>query len=303
MAIEKLKQRKSSRVLRYFPDRKQQSLKELVHDSVKVAIEIGYRHIDGAYAYLTEEDIGQAFQDKFADGTLNREDLFYTSKLWNTFHQPHLVRPVLEKALKTLQLDYIDLYIIHMPMSLKPTDELFPVNEHGEILFDHVDLLQTWEALEKCKDAGLVRSIGVSNFNRMQLELILNKVGLKYKPVCNQIECHPYLNQKEMLEFCKSHDIVIVAYGVLGSPSGGIWVDQSCPSLMEDPVLNSIGKKYNKTSAQVSIRYILQSGCVALVKSFKSEHMQQNIQLPKAWDLEPLYAGNLMDASGSDWYS
>ncbi|KAM4675754.1 prostaglandin F synthase 1-like [Discoglossus pictus] len=230
-----------------------QSLKEMVQQSVKCAIDIGYRHIDGAYVYLTEHGIGQAFKEKFADGTIKREDLFYTSKLWNTFHQPHLVRPVLEKALKNLQLDYIDLYIIHMPTSFK--------------------------ALEKCKDAGLVRSIGVSNFNHMQLELILNKVGLKYKPVCNQIECHPYLNQKQMHEFCKSHDIVIVSYGVLGSPTAGNWVDQSCPSLLEDPVLNSIGKKYNKTSAQVSIRYILQRGSVALVKSFNPENMKQNIQI------------------------
>ncbi|MEE6525738.1 hypothetical protein FKM82_025943, partial [Ascaphus truei] len=102
-----------------------------------------------------------------------------------------------------------------------PGELLFPTDENGTVVFDQTDLLQTWEALEACKDAGLVKSIGVSNFNRRQLESILNKPGLKHKPVCNQVECHPYLNQKEMLEFCKLKNIVVVAYGVLGSPGGG----------------------------------------------------------------------------------
>ncbi|KAM4748706.1 prostaglandin F synthase 1-like [Rhinophrynus dorsalis] len=256
-----------------------QCLIDTVKNATKMGLDIGYRHVDGAYLYQSETGIGQAFREKFAEGTLKREDVFYTSKLWNTFHQPQLVRQGLLKSLEDLQLDYIDLYIIHMPMSMKPEKGLIAVDEDGQYLFDNPDLLQTWEALEECKDAGLVKSIGVSNFNRRQLEMILNKPGLKYKPVCNQIECHPYLNQKLMLDFCKSHDIVVVAYGVVGSPGAGVWTDQSCPTLLKDPVLTSIGEKYNKTSAQVCIRYIIQRGAVAIIKSFNPERMKQNLQV------------------------
>ncbi|XP_023404730.2 aldo-keto reductase family 1 member C23-like protein isoform X4 [Loxodonta africana] len=155
-------------------------------EATKLAIDAGFRHIDSAYLYENEDKVGQAIRSKIADGIVKREDIFYTSKLWVTFLRPELVRPGLEKSLKKLQLDYVDLYIIHNPMALKPGEELLPKDEHGKLIFDTVDLCATWEALEKCKDAGLAKSIGVSNFNRRQLEMILNKPGLKYKPVCNQ---------------------------------------------------------------------------------------------------------------------
>ncbi|CAN2390828.1 aldo-keto reductase family 1, partial [Pristimantis euphronides] len=119
--------------------------------------------------------------------------------------------------MKDLQLDYMDLFIIHTPVGFKPGDDPGPKDENWKPIFHNTDLLATWKALEACKDAGLVRSIGVSNFNRRQLEWILSMPGLKYKPVCNQVECHIYLNQSKLLEFCKSHDIVVVGYSVLGS--------------------------------------------------------------------------------------
>ncbi|XP_043943142.1 aldo-keto reductase family 1 member C23-like protein [Protopterus annectens] len=153
--------------------------------AIKYAIEIGYRHFDGAFFYGNENEVGEAIREKIKDGTVKREDIFYTGKLWCTYLRPELVRKGLEESLKSLQFDYIDLFIIHWPVPLQPGDDLYPKNESGE-LYDNVDLLATWEALETCKDAGLVKSIGVSNFNARQLGKILNKPGLKYKPVCNQ---------------------------------------------------------------------------------------------------------------------
>ncbi|XP_043738737.1 dihydrodiol dehydrogenase 3-like [Cervus elaphus] len=179
------------------------------------AIEVGFCHIDCAHAYQNEEEIAQVIRGKIADGTVKREDIFCTSKLWLTSLRPELVRAALEKSQKNLQLDYVNLYIIHFPVALKPGDELSPKDENGKLIFDSVDLSHTWEVLEKCRDAGLTKSIGVSNFN--------HKPGLKYKPVCNQVECHPYLNQSKLLDFCKSHGIILVAYGALGSQRVKEW--------------------------------------------------------------------------------
>ncbi|XP_029455622.1 prostaglandin F synthase 1-like [Rhinatrema bivittatum] len=254
--------------------------KEVANEATKLALTVGYRHIDGAYLYGNEVNIGPAIQEKISDGTVKREDIFYTGKLWSTFHKPEFVQTALKRTLKALQLDYIDLYIIHLPVSLKFGDDVTPVNEAKRFIFEKADLCAVWEAMEACKDAGLVKSIGVSNFNRRQLEMILNKPRLKYKPVCNQVECHPYLNQKKLQEFCKMNDIVLVAYSVLGSIRVDTeWQNHNAPAVIEDPVITMIGQKYKKSPAQVSIRYMLQRGIVTIVKSFNPKHIQENFQV------------------------
>ncbi|XP_069822809.1 aldo-keto reductase family 1 member C1-like [Dendropsophus ebraccatus] len=253
--------------------------KEQAEESVKVAIEVGYRHLDGAFMYGNEVEVGKGINSKIADGTVKREDIFYTGKLWNNNHSPERVRPALEHSLKDLQLDYMDLFIIHCPVDFQPGDNPFPKNENGKDIFHNTDIRDTWKAMEVCKDAGLVRSIGVSNFNRRQLELILNMPGLKYKPACNQVECHIYLNQSKLLEFCKSHDIVLVAYGVLGTSRAEGWYDQDSPRVLEDPVLNTVAKKLDRSPAQVTMRYLMQRGIVALAKSFSPERIKQNFQV------------------------
>ncbi|XP_033019444.1 aldo-keto reductase family 1 member C3-like isoform X7 [Lacerta agilis] len=252
--------------------------KSKVEEDTKIAIELGFRHIDSAYAYQIEEQVGRAVRAKISDGTVKREDIFYTGKLWSTFHRPELVRKCLEESLKKLQFDYMDLFLIHNPYSMKPGPDLFPMGEDKKLIIDNVDLLQTWEAMEACKDAGLVRSIGVSNFTRKQLEMILNKPGLKHKPVINQVECHPYRNQSKMLAFCKSNNILMEGYSVLGSQRDPRWSNPDAPPLLEDPLLVAIAKKYNKSPALVAIRYQLQRGLVVLVKTYTRKRIEENVQ-------------------------
>ncbi|KAM5143952.1 LOW QUALITY PROTEIN: aldo-keto reductase family 1 member C1-like [Callospermophilus lateralis] len=262
-------------------------------EATKIAIEAGFRHIDCAYVYQVEEEVGLAIRSKIADGTVKREDIFYTSKLWCTFHRPELVQSSLERSLKKLHFDYVDLYLIHFPFSMKPGEELLPKDENGKTIYDHVDLCAVWEAME-CKDAGLAKSIGVSNFNRRQLEMILNKPGLKYKPVCNQVECHVYHKQRKLLDFCKSKNIVLVAYSALGTQREKPWVDQSSPVLLDDPVLGALAKKHKRSPALIALRYQLQRGVVVLAQSLKENEIKENIQV---FDFE-LSAEDMKDLDG-----
>ncbi|XP_062914381.1 aldo-keto reductase family 1 member D1-like isoform X2 [Mobula hypostoma] len=253
--------------------------KGFCYNSVKLAIDVGYRHFDGALIYGNEDEVGRAVQEKITDGTVNRDDIYYCGKLWSTFHPPELVRPALEKSLRLLKFDYIDLYIIELPLTFKPGDVIYPQDENGKYLYHQTDLCATWEALEACKDAGLVKSIGVSNFNRRQLEQILHKKGLKYKPAVNQVECHPYFTQPKLREFCNLHGIVIVGYSPLGTCRDPVWVNLKIPPLLEDSVLNAVATTYKKTTAQVALRYQIQRKIVVIPKSFNPERIKQNFEI------------------------
>ncbi|KAJ7997919.1 hypothetical protein DPEC_G00217170 [Dallia pectoralis] len=253
--------------------------KDTALNCVKHAIDVGYRHFDGALVYFNEHEVGQAIREKIQDGTVKREDIFYCGKLWNTFHPPELVRPALERTLKTLQFDYVDLYIIEMPTAFKPGDTFYPRDEDGKNVYHETDLCATWEALEACKDAGLVKSLGVSNFNRRQLELILNKPGLKHRPVSNQVECHPYFTQPKLLKYCRQNNIVVVGYSPLGTSRDASWVNIKNPPLLEDELLVSIATKHNKNSAQVGLRFNVQRGVVVIPKSFSPQRIMENFQI------------------------
>lgn len=247
-----------------------------VAQAVKDAIDIGYRHIDCALAYANESEVGSALKEKIDAGVIKREDVFVTSKLWNTFHRPDLVLQGLKKSLENLGLSYLDLYLIHWPMGYKEDGEMFPADENGKLLYSDVDYVDTWKEMEKAVEMGLTKSIGVSNFNPEQIDRVL-KIA-KIKPVTNQVECHPYLTQKKLIEYLQSKKMVLTAYSPLGSPDRP-WAKPEDPQLMDDPKLKKLAEKYAKSVAQILIRYQIQRGNVVIPKSVTQARIKQNFEV------------------------
>lgn len=247
-----------------------------VKNAVMHAIDFGYRHFDCAMFYGNESEVGSGIKEKISQGVVKRADLFIVSKLWCNAMRPDLVEPTLRKSLENFGLEYLDQYLVHWPTSFKEDGDFVPKDKNGKTIFSDVDYVDTWQAMEEVYKKGLTKSIGVSNFNIEQLKRLLQNVTIK--PVVNQVEYHPYLNQSDLLSFCKSFDITITGYSPIGS-SGRPWAKKSDPSVLFDPKIKKLAQKYKKTPAQISIRFLIQLGIVAIPKSTNRERLHENINI------------------------
>ncbi|PRP89458.1 NADPH-dependent D-xylose reductase [Planoprotostelium fungivorum] len=246
-----------------------QSKPHEVEKAVEVALKAGYRHIDAAYAYKNEGEVGAGIK---ASG-VPRDQIFITTKLWCTFHRPENVQKGLDESLSLLGLDYVDLFLVHWPVPLNPRENpaanLFPTVEDGsrDLDFANVNLKDTWQAMEKMVELGKAKAIGVSNWNVRRLKELLTFA--KIKPAVNQVELHPYLAQWDLQKFCEENGVLLTAYSPLGSTTS---------PLLTEPVITDIAKKTGKSVAQVLVSWAVQRGTVVIPKSVTASRIEENFQ-------------------------
>jgi diketogulonate reductase-like aldo/keto reductase len=242
----------------------------LTRQATRMALEAGFRHLDGAERYRNEDAVGDAIQDALKTGTLRREELFVTTKLWNSNHRPERVKPAFDGSRKRLRLDTIDCYLIHTPFAFKAGDEQDPRDAQGRVIYDEaITLTDTWRALERLVDEGSCRSIGLSDIKLEKLREIV--AVARIKPAVVQVESHPYLPEWELLEFCKQHGIVVQAFAALGHAME--------PSVLNDPVITSIAQRVKKTPAQVALAWAVQRGTAFLTTSTKPERIGESFDI------------------------
>jgi diketogulonate reductase-like aldo/keto reductase len=209
-------------------------------------------------------------QEVFKEGKIKREEVFIATKLWNSNHRPERVKPAFEASLKRLQLDYVDLYLIHTPFAFQPGDEQDPRDEAGKVIYDEgVTLQDTWGALESLVDEGRCKAIGLSDVDVEKAKEIFESARIK--PAVVHVESHPYLPEWELLEFCQQNGIVLQAFAALGHSSE--------PKLLDDPVITSIAKRVNKTPGQVLLAWAVQRGTALLTTSKTPSRIQENFDI------------------------
>jgi diketogulonate reductase-like aldo/keto reductase len=239
-------------------------------NAVKTAVEVGFRHLDAAERYRNEAEVGAALKELFADGTVRREDLFVTTKLWNNNHRPERVKPALQASLNRLGLDTVDLYLVHTPFAFKPGDDQDPRDPHGAVVYDDgVTLEETWAAMEALVDAGLTRAIGLSDIDVEGTRRIVNTARIK--PAVVEVESHPYHPQWELHEYLTAEGIVLLAFASLGHALE--------PRVLDDPLVVSMAERFGKTPAQVLLAWGIQRGTAVLTTSVKPARVSENFAL------------------------
>jgi len=237
------------------------------------ALEAGFRHFDCAERYRNESEVGEALQAGLAAAGIAREDIFVTTKLWNSNHRPERVEPAFEASLDRLRLTYLDLYLIHTPFAFQPGDEQDPRDQNGNILYDDgVVLPETWKAMESLVDHGRCRAIGLSDITLDKLIPLYESARIK--PAVVQVESHPHLPETELLEFCNEKGIVLLAFAPLGHGAR--------PGPLEDPVITAIAERIGKTPAQVLLAWAVQRGTALLTTPKSSARAKEN------FDISPL---------------
>lgn len=256
-------------------------------DVVVAAAEAGYRHFDCACDYGNEAEVGEGLQRVLSAGQLTRDDLWITSKLWNTYHQPEHVRPALERSLRDLQLDYLDLYLVHFPIAQKfvPFETRYPPGwffdpDAPEPRMEpaEVAIHDTWQAMQDLHRSGLVREIGVSNFMTSQLRDMLNWAEIP--PAVLQVELHPYLTQEKLLRFCHESEISVTGFSPLGALSY-FALEMAVPeeSVVDQPVVREIADAHQRTPAQVVLRWAVQRGTSIVPKTTRPQRLAENLAL------------------------
>ncbi|MEB3327658.1 MAG: aldo/keto reductase [Candidatus Sericytochromatia bacterium] len=246
-----------------------------VRTAVREALTLGYRHLDCAPIYGNEAEVGQALAEAIAAGTVRREDVWLTSKLWNDAHAPEAVEPALRKTLADLRVDHLDLFLIHWPVVFRP-GVVFPESGADFLPLAACPLADTWAAMEAVRDAGLCRHIGVSNFSVAKLEGLLAAGGSC--PEVNQVELHPYLQQPALVAWGQAHGVHLTAYSPLGSPDRpGRLQGAGAPVLLEDPVVCGLAEQHGATPAQVLLAWSLHRGVSAIPKSVTPARLAQNL--------------------------
>src|SRR3954462_4889597 len=234
------------------------------------ALEAGFRHFDCAERYQNEREVGEALKAGLAAGGIAREDIFVTTKLWNSNHRPERVEPAFEASLNRLGLNYLDLYLVHTPFAFQPGDEQDPRDQNGNVLYDRgVTLLDTWRAMESLVDRGRCRAIGLSDISLNGLLPIYESARIK--PAVVQVEAHPYLPETELLEFCKEKGVVCLAFAPLGH---GIR-----PGVLEDPVISAVAARVGKTPAQVLLAWAVQRGTALLTTPRTAARARENLDI------------------------
>ncbi len=238
--------------------------------ATRAALEAGFRLLDAAERYRNETEVGAALQEVFKAGTIKREEVFVATKLWNNNHRPERVKPAFEASLKKLQLDHVDLYLIHTPFAFQPGDEQDPRDANGNVIYDKgVTLLDTWRALEGLVDEGKCKAIGLSDISLDQTKEIFE--AARIKPAVVHVESHPYLPQWDLLDYCSKHGIVLQAFAALGHSSE--------PNLLLDPVITAIARRVNKTPAQVLLAWAIQRGTALLTTSKTPSRIKENFEV------------------------